>query len=569
MSFRLLHIIGILVAFFSVSAQGTYVPLNHDTYHILDRLEIKGGRLMNEFHTSNKPLDRAAVTQFVANLDTADSGTGTRFTMVDEANLNYLYLDNSDWSGELGDSIPKRTLLKVFYRNPAHLISVDVPKFKLYVDPALSFQLGMDTGDKGLKYVNTRGVELRGQVDDFFGFYAYISENQAKYPDYVRQYINNGKGIPDAGYYKDFKTTGYDYFKARGYVTFSATKHVHFQFGYDKNFIGDGERSLFVSDFGNDYLFLKINTNVWKLNYQNVFAELIKEYPRKADTLLGKKYMAMHHLSVNATKWLNIGIFESVVFSRPNTFEFQYLNPLIFYRSIEQALGSPDNATLGLDFKTVFARHFSIYGQFLIDDLNFKEEFGNNENKGFKKLTNSNKWWGTKVGAQFGIKYVDAFKVDNLDLQLEMNWVRPYVYGHKDLQTNWAHYNLPLAHPMGANLGEVIAIVRYQPMNKLTITAKHFRTRYGADNDTTNFGNDIFKSYNEIERTYGNNLGQGVNTKLNLFELLVTYQPWHNIYVDFNYVFRGLKSENPALNSREHFWNLAARMNIPYKGHYF
>lgn len=312
-----------------------------------------------------------------------------------------------------------------------------------------------------------------------------------------------------------------------------------------------------------------MNTNVWKLNYQNIFAELIREYPRRADTLLGKKYMAVHHLSVNATRWLNIGIFESVVFSRENTFEFQYLNPLIFYRSIEQAVGSPDNAAIGIDFKALIARHVALYGQFLIDDLNFEEEFGNNDNKGFKKLTKSNKWWGTKLGAQLGVKYVDAFKVNNLDLQVEMNWVRPYTYTHRGLQTNWSHYNLPLAHPLGANIGEVIAVVRYQPIQKLNITARHFRMRYGADTGSTNFGNNIFLPDTKVERIYGNNLGQGINTKVNLFELLVSYQPWHNIYLDFNYVFRNLKSEDPALDNRGHFWNVAARMNIPYKGHYF
>ena len=51
-------------------------------------------------------------------------------------------------------------------------------------------------------------------------------------------------------------------------------KYLDFQFGYDKNFIGNGYRSLFLSDFGNSYLFLKINTRIWKFNYLNLFMEL-------------------------------------------------------------------------------------------------------------------------------------------------------------------------------------------------------------------------------------------------------------------------------------------------------
>src|SRR6185369_9400836 len=136
--------------------------------------------------------------------------------------------------------------------------------------------------------------------------------------------------------YKSFKGTGFDYFDGRGYFTFNVTKYIDVAFGYDKNFIGSGYRSLFLSDFGSPNLFLKLNTRIWKFNYQNLFMELQNADSRFGDKLLGKKYAAMHHLDVNVTKWLNIGLFEGVVFGRVNHFDFGYLNPVIFYRSIEQ-----------------------------------------------------------------------------------------------------------------------------------------------------------------------------------------------------------------------------------------
>ncbi len=111
-----------------------------------------------------------------------------------------------------------------------------------------------------------------------------------------------------------YKNTGWDYSDARGGVTFNAAKYIDFQFCHDKNFIGNGYRSLFLSDFGNNYLFLKINTKIWKLNYQNIFIELNPQFPtevRGQDLLLDKKYAAIHHLSFNATKWLNLGLFEA------------------------------------------------------------------------------------------------------------------------------------------------------------------------------------------------------------------------------------------------------------------
>ena len=64
--------------------------------------------------------------------------------------------------------------------------------------------------------------------------------------------------------------------------------------------------------------------------YQNLFLELTPQYQRGADQQLPHKYATIHHLSVNATRWLNIGVFESVVFGRANRYEFSYLNPIIF-----------------------------------------------------------------------------------------------------------------------------------------------------------------------------------------------------------------------------------------------
>ena len=64
-------------------------------------------------------------------------------------------------------------------------------------------------------------------------------------PLYVQEWVNKYKAVPGKGYYKSFKTTGYDYFDATGYFTFGVTKYIDVQFGYDKNFIGNGYRSLF------------------------------------------------------------------------------------------------------------------------------------------------------------------------------------------------------------------------------------------------------------------------------------------------------------------------------------
>nr|GFC26184.1 hypothetical protein [Tanacetum cinerariifolium] len=224
--------------------------------------------------------------------------------------------------------------------------------------PVLLLQGGKDTGEgsiSGLRYVNTRGVAFEGTVDQRLGFYGFLTDNQEAVPGWVQQRTRRDRIVPHEGYWKDFKTVGgsaYDFFTARGGITYAATKHINVQFAHDRNFIGNGYRSLILSDYSAPYFFLKLNTRVWKFNYQNVFAELTagrtyNDAGSPTDSLFPKKYLALHHLSLDVTDNFNIGVFESEVSGGPGRgLELQYLNPVIFYRAIEQQVGSTDNALL-------------------------------------------------------------------------------------------------------------------------------------------------------------------------------------------------------------------------------
>lgn len=563
----------ILLIPFLLSAQGTYIPLGSETNYYLQRLEIKTG-LVKGFHTSNRPYDRKMAVDYINSIDSLSDMDTDDLTKMDNENINYIYKDNFEFDDDHVE-LTENPKLKFLFKHPAHLISAKVPHFAFSVDPAIQIRMGGSLADEAgtkkdkFKFLTSKGFEIRGQVDDVFGFYALFLSEQGNFPNYVQDYIRQSQTPPGAGYWKEYKRGGYDYFLAKGYVTVTPTKHFHMQFGYDNNFIGDGIRSMFLSDFGANYLFLKLNTNVWKFNYQNIFAELTKFYPRGSDRLLTKKYMAMHHLSINITKNVNIGVFESVMFRRENTFELQYLNPIIFYRSIEQALGSPDNAFIGFDFKVNIPKHVQIYGQFLLDEFNFKKEFNTPGKSKIYSLFHPRKWWGNKFAAQFGIKYIDAFGVDHLDLQFEANIARPYTYSHYDTITSWTHYNQPLAHPLGANFKEIIFQVKYQPLQKLYFSSRFIYDNKGEDNDSTNWGGNPIKVYGTFEREFGNTTGQGVKARTFYVDFIATYEPWHNVFVDLTYVYRKKKSEDVARNMQTHFLNLSLRWSIPYRRYDF
>jgi hypothetical protein len=114
--------------------------------------------------------------------------------------------------------------------------------------------------------------------------------------------------------------------------------------------------------------------------------------------------------------------------------------------------------------------------------------------------------------------------VKNLDVQGEVNIVRPFTYSHSDSSANYGHYNQPLAHPFGANFIEGVGIIRYQPLPKLTATAKLIYWRQGVDTGASNYGTNIFKLYSTRSGDYGYKLPSGIGSTGINAQLSVSYE---------------------------------------------
>lgn len=539
----------------SAFSQTTYLPFGDKAYILMERLEIKS-RTDSFFNFSkDKPYSR----QHVVNaLQHYQQTAGKSLSIVDNWNLQRALLNNIEFLSPADQAkfASKKPVLKNFYTSPANLYEVHVKDFDLAVNPLIQVTVSKEKGNDQTLYLNSRGVSIRARLAQKIGFYATITDNQEKDPTYVRQYVSARMAVPGAGFYKPFKTNGYDFFDARGYFTFNVTKYIDVTFGYDKNFIGNGYRSMFLSDFGNSNLFLRLNTRIWKLNYQNLFMELHNADNRTGDRLIGKKYAAMHHLDVNVNKWLNIGLFEGVIFGRQNKFDFGYLNPIIFYRSIEQQNGSFDNSVAGLDAKANLKHGIQLYGQLLLDEFLLSEI---KKNRG---------WWANKWAIQLGAKYIDAFGIRNLDLQLEHNRVRPFTYSHGDSTANYTHYNQPLAHPLGANISEFIGIARYQPAPKWLTVGKLIYYTQGRDSSSRSFGSNIFYPNNAPFRQgdFGYNIGSGWKTNVLIASFLVSYELKENLFVELNAVYRKqdtktapITSANTSIVTFGIRWNLQRR----------
>jgi hypothetical protein len=534
-------------------AQSSYIMPGSKDEVLLERLEIKS-RFEGMNQSFIRPRNSEAMVKQVMLIDSLQRNQNriaVNINLIDKYNMVRFLLSNKEWTGNASSFNNKKT--------PFNLIEVNRPNFFLVVNPALQYSQGFETYDKQSVYYASAGLVSRGLIGKKLGFSFYMTGNQERTPYYVREWSGRFHGVPGVGNFNVTDSNAVRYYDVRASVQWKVAKFIDVQFGHDRNFMGNGIRSLWLSDFSGNAWFLKISTKLWKFDFENLYMELTPQ-DGIVNQAAEKKYLRINALGINVARWLNVGIFDAVIMGRKNHFELDYIQPFTFLRAMEQEAGSPDNALLGLNLKANLKHNVQLYGQLLLDEFVLKE------------LKANTGYWANKYGYQLGIKYIDAFQIKNLDLQFESNRVRPFTYTHFDSVSNYTHANQPLAHPLGANFQEFILIGRYQPLKKLYIDAKLMYYYQGLDSAGMNFGSNIFIDYNSRAidvstgqpRSYGFTVGGGDKATCFYLSAHAAYEIRENLFIDAAITQRNYKVtsgyvENTTLFNIGFRWNMAKR----------
>ncbi|PHL00272.1 hypothetical protein CGL56_04335 [Neolewinella marina] len=566
-------------------AQGAPLPVNEEGYELVRRLATRYGYQGFTTPAADLELRPNSRGDLVRLVKTWDVLYGEDMSRVDRYRVQRFYDDNNEWlslppltdtddadrapfwigedfsvASEASDAYrrAKRPLLGTFYETPAFLYQHNREDFYLRVNPILDLKYGKLQDDEQDYVLNKRGVRLRAGVDDRFFLHLEILENQYGAPNFLRQFYRQNRALPGAGLIKDNFTLdfagirrGYDFLNGAGYLSADLSRHVGFRLGYGQHFIGSGERSLLLSDFSNNYPFLEINWRIWKFHYRNLFAQLTSgpAFDNRGQPL-PTKYLAAHHLSINVGQRLSLGLFEAVVLNRNNGFELAYLNPVILYRTVEGSVGSPDNVLIGLTADYQLPFRTQLYGQFVLDEFVFSELFI--EKRG---------WWANKWAYQIGLRHVDAFGVDQLDLVAERNLARPYVYSHKGL-SSYTHLTMPLAHPLGANFRENLVGVDYRPLPRLQLNGRLYLIEQGEGDGDLVVGENLNQSSNLRSSTYGNEIGQGIQYTNTILHLRAGYELRPNLWLEAEYFSRSKDSDAPGRDLETTLLNAGVRWNV-------
>ena len=530
-----------------------------------------------------RPSSRGDLVRLVK---TYDEMYGEDWSRIDRYRVDRFYQDNNEWlalptfsATEDADRAPyfigadyaveseasplyarsERPVFNTFYETPAFLYQHNREDFYLRVNPILDLRYGKQADEEQDYLLNKRGLRLRAGIDDRFFLLFEIVETQVGLPNYLLNYYRDVRSLPGAGLVKDGFTLdfaqitrGYDYLNGTGVLSIDITKHVGARLGYGQHFIGHGERSLLLSDFSNNYPYLELNWRIWKFHYRNIFAELTagpSDVPG-GNTLFPKKWMAAHYLSVDIGKRFSVGLFETVILSRQEGFDVSYLNPVILYRTVEGSLGSPDNVLIGLTASAKLPLRTELYGQFILDEFVFNELFIEREG-----------WWANKWAYQIGVRHADLFGIDQLDVVLERNVARPYIYTH-DSTSSYTHFAMPLAHPLGANFKENLLDLTYRPLPRLVLNGRVYLIEQGESDNGLVVGEDITTSSDLRSSQYGNVIGQGIRYTNTMIQLRASYEIKPNLWLEGEIFSRQKDSESAARSLETTLVNAGIRWNV-------
>ena len=498
----------------TANAQAVYLPYSYHFYQKLDRVQYS---LETRQHTALKSylLDSVMKSEYDSLMDL---GVKEQHTWVNKKLYN------------------------------EHLIEVNSEGARFYADFLPDFYIGKDVAGGGKStYLRTVGFQAGGEVSNKFHFRVSGYTNSAIFPNYINNFIDSSKVVPGLGYGDVGKNTQkWNDFTA--ILSYTPVKYLNIALGYDKNFIGDGYRSMLLSDVSANYTSLKLTGQLGNVQYMSMWSHMLD--PRATELVANKtrgKWGAFQYLDWNATSRLSLGFFQSIIWENRSEdgrrgFNPAYLNPIVFLRPIESSdPTSPDKMHLGINTKYKILNNVSLYGQFLLGEFTAKEFFAKN---GYIH----NKW-----GVQLGARAFDFFDIKNLNVLAEFNAARPYTYSHFDPISNYSNYSQPLAHPLGANFKEFVAIANYS-IKRFDFALQGNVSEYGLDNNEEfSVGKDIFKPYTSFENTYGNFIGQGENTILLYLDSRVSYvlNPHYNLRIELGLGVRQEKNEIQRNSSAE------------------
>jgi len=347
------------------------------------------------------------------------------------------------------DNSGKSWLYRKLFRQ--HLIEVNDKEYTFYLDYLPDLQIGREFNEPKTVWMNTRGYQLGGTIGSKFFFYTSGYENQGKFPNYVTDYINSVGMIPGQAFDKSYGKDTKDWSNVTALIGYTPSKAISIELGEDKTFIGDGYRSVLLSDYSAAYPLLRFTADLGKhVQYMAMWAYMQDQYAMQFNSFSNnrRKWGAFHYIDWNITNRASIGFFNALIAEEANDaggyhgFDPNYINPVFFVSSLGHSNPAPDHTLFGFNGKYKVLNKTTIYGQFMYDQ-------------------DSSIGGSSKYAWQVGFRGSDLFKVNKLNYLFEYNTSKPNTYASQYPIVNYSQLSEPLADPLGSDYKEFVGILNY------------------------------------------------------------------------------------------------------------
>lgn len=336
-----------------------------------------------------------------------------------------------------------------FKLKSGHFYCEKTGSFDFAFNPVFVFSKGYDNTLLRHTYENTRGFRFLGILRKRLLFFSELYETQFRSFYGMREFVDSFLVVPQMNRAKHFKNNAYDVAVVYGMLSYRINNLLFITLARDIPHIGYGYRSLFLSNQAAPRTFFHFHAELPFFSYdylfdilQNVTLNNIISAPQSALGGFQNKYASHIFLRFFQKKKFEFGIFESIVWAPKNkTYNAIYLrhfNGLPLSKMIYYGLNDKNNALFGFQIRILpINDKFAIYTQYAIDQFD-------------KKMKRT----ALQIGSRLML-------FERLNFLLEYNRIGAYMYAHTDLLQSYSHYHQPLAHPLGANLNEILCQFRF------------------------------------------------------------------------------------------------------------
>ncbi len=182
-----------------------------------------------------------------------------------------------------------------------------------------------------------------------------------------------------------------------------------------------------------------------------------------------QSYLAAHRLAVSGA-WGNVGISEAVVYSGPIP-DPVYMNPLFPFYLSQHNERENDNIAWSLDVVFRPLRGMDVYGEFLVDDLQYERDTGSPD----------------KYGVTLGQTYFGNVQGADVEVTTEYTNVRKWTYTSRVAEHAFSHDGQPIGFELGPDADRLLVEAVVHPSAEWTVGVSYARSREGEGSLTDPF----------------------------------------------------------------------------------